>query len=555
MAVISPGCMAVGSADLVAYVAQNYERPEVQRAPADPLSLSFIGAVPTRGAMTSAQPIGQVTRSVEGAMSIGYKADLYGRVHVIPQRVDVGNLLSAQTYPVEVWNAHLEPKLLQEVQGLGQEGVVLVQPVDAPTTFGATESREYSVSVSVAGPPVVSATYVFVFELGESLGLEVSGRRVVVWPFVPQRRFREVLEWATTVAQARSKERRSGARAVPRQIVNFTYQLDEQQFSRAKAIATGWAHRTFGMPVWWDCTRVGGLAAGAPYIDVDTSNADYRSNDVVLVWEDDEAFEAAETLTVEAGRINLKLPLTRDYSNAYVMPLRFGRVLRGMDFRRRATPIVESGVEFTVVDTLDRSATDLPQYRGKDVLTDRTVLVGDVTERIERAVTLLDNGSGVIVADPETTYPTQRSVVGWSADDRAAAWRLRCLLHARKGRLKSFWLPSWNVDLVLTKVVSAAAQGLTVRNVGYHLYYGVTDIMIRTTSGQTFFRRVLGGSLTDQGENSLSIDAALGVELQPSDVEFICFMRLVRFDSDRVELTHKDAGVVETSVPVMEVPE
>lgn len=552
---IAPSPSAVPSSDVPSYVAQNLERPERLASPGDDPGLVYGLGATAYGALTATQPVEEVSNEVSGAVAIGYAADVYHRVHVIPQRVDVGNLLSAQTYPVEVWNAHLEPKLLQEVQGLGQEGVVLVQPVEAPTTFGALESRGYSVSVSVSGPPVVSATYVFVFELGESLDLDVTGRRVVVWPFVPQRRFREVLEWATTVAQARSKERRSGARAVPRQIVNFTYQLDEQQFSRAKAIATGWAHRTFGMPVWWDCARVGGLAAGAAYIDVDTSHADYRSNDVVLVWDDDEAFEAAETLAVEAGRINLKLPLTRDYSNAYVMPLRFGRVLRGMDFRRRATPIVESGVEFTVVDTLDRSATDLPQYRGKDVLTDRTVLVGDVTERIERAVTLLDNGSGVIVADPETTYPTQRSVVGWSADDRAAAWRLRRLLHARKGRLKSFWLPSWNADLVLTKVVSAAAQGLTVRNVGYHLYYGVTDIMIRTTSGQTFFRRVLGGSLTDQGENSLSIDAALGVELQPSDVEFICFMRLVRFDSDRVELTHKDAGVVETSVPVMEVPE
>lgn len=552
---IAPSPQVVPASDDLTYVAQNLERPERLASPGDDPGLLYGLGLASAGVMSGAQPVTEVANAVFGAVAIGYAADVYHRVHVIPQRVDVGNLLSAQTYPVEVWNAHLESRLLQEVQGAGQEGIELVQPLEAPTTFAALEARSYSVSVSVAGPPVVSATYTFVFELGESLDLDVTGRRVVVWPFVPQRRFREVLEWATTVAQARATERRSGARPVPRQLVNFTYQLDPQQFSRAKAIATGWAHRTFGMPVWWDCLRIGAIAAGAGYIDVDTSNADYRSNDVVLVWDSDESFEAAETLTVEAGRINLKLPLTRDYSNAYVMPLRFSRALRGVDFRRRATDIVESGVEFTVVDTLDRSASDLPQYRGRDVLTDRTVLVSDVSERIERETTVLDNGSGVIVADPETTYPTQRSVVGWSVDDRASAWRLRRLLHARKGRLKSFWLPSWNVDLVLTRVVTAAALGLTVRNVGYHLYYGVTDIMIQTTSGQTFFRRVLGGSLTEEGENSLSIDAALGTELQPSDVEFICFMKLVRFDSDRVELSHKDAGVVETSVPVKEVPE
>lgn len=555
MPFISTSPSAVPGEAVAEYIPALRDRPELQLAPGDDPALTFSGSTYGSGSSTNTQPISENPVTKGGALSINLFADIYNRVHVTPRRVDVGNLLSAQTYPVEVWNAHLVPRLLEEVQGLGQEGVVLTQPQDAPTTFGATESREYSVSVSVAGPPVVSADYLFVFELGEELSLSVSGRRVVVWPFVPQRRFREVLEWATTVAQARAKERRSGSRSAPRQIVNYSMQLDEQQFSRAKAMANGWVHRTFGVPIWWDANRVGPLTAEATSIDTDTTSADYRSFDVALVWQDDLHFEAVETLVVEPGRINLKLPLTQNYENAYVMPLRFGRTLQGIDFRRGASLIIQSGVEFTIVDTLDRSATDLPQYRGKDVLTDRTVLISEANERISRPATLLDNGSGVIVLDPETTYSKQTATVGWSVDDRVSAWRLRKLLHARKGKLKSFWMPSWNRDLVLTQIVSPEAQGLTVRNVGYHLYYGVTDIMIRTVSGQTFFRRVLSGSVTEAGENSLSIDSALGVELLPGDVEFICFMKLVRLDSDRIELTHKDAGVIEVSVPVVEVPE
>ena len=58
-----------------------------------------------------------------------------------------------------------------------------------------------------ASAPVIDGEYEFHFP-GETPALHIAGRRVVVWPFVPQTKFREQLQWLTDVMQAYSAEQR-----------------------------------------------------------------------------------------------------------------------------------------------------------------------------------------------------------------------------------------------------------------------------------------------------------------------------------------------------------
>ena len=481
--------------------------------------------------------------------------DYYFRVHVQPGVIALGNLLSSQIRTVEVWSAHLSPKLLSSIGQVGTDGITFTQPVVPPTYFAALESRTYTINISTNGPPIVDAVYSFHFP-SETPTLSVTGRRVVVWPFMPQTKHKEMLEWQTDIIPSFNNEQRLALRPAPRQSFSHEFQLDTYQFSRAKAIATQWAHRVYGIPVWSELTRLGPLSAGATEVLVDTTVADYRQDDIIIIWESDTNNVAVEIGAVLADRVQLKLPLEKSYQNAYVAPLRFARTFDGMQFRRSNHDFTIASATFQVTQNKDLgAAVGYPQYRGKDVLIDPTILVSDLNERISRATDEFDNGSGPIVVDIKNNWVNSAKAITFDVLTRAERWAARQWIHSRRGRQKGFWLPTWNPDLILLEDVGPTGAALTVRPIGYPLYYGVKDIMVQLKNGTRIFSRVLSGAVDPNENEVLALEAAVGTGFTVAEVDFICFMSHVRFNSDRVEIRHDYAGRAVTTIPVVETPE
>uniref|UniRef100_A0AAU8GRU9 Tail assembly protein n=1 Tax=Pseudomonas phage PAKlein3 TaxID=3230132 RepID=A0AAU8GRU9_9VIRU len=505
--------------------------------------------------VSSNLPISELGDTAESWRMPSFLDDYYYRVHVLPGIIELGNLLSAQERRVEVWSAYFEPQLLSSLGSEGTDGITLGQPAVPPTYFAALESRTYSLNISTNGAPVINAKYTFNFP-DDQPTLRVTGRRVVVWPFMPQIKHREALEWLTDVIPSFNNEQRLALRAAPRQAFTHEFQLDTYQFSRAKAIATQWAHRVYGIPVWAELTRVGPLAQGITEIQVDTTVADYRSDDIIIIWQDDVKNSAVEIGAVLPDRVQLKLPLDRSFLDAYVAPLRFARTPSGVQFRRSNRDITIASTEFLVTANKDLGGSiGLPQYRGKDVLTDRTVLVGDLNERISRSIDQMDNGSGPVSVDIKNSWVDSAKSITFDLLDRQERWRARRWLHSLRGKQKAFWLPTWNPDLILLEDVGSAGTTLTVSPVGYPLYYGVKDIMIQLKNGTQIFSRVLGGATDPNGNEILSLDGPVGVDFTVQEVEFICFLSHVRLNSDRIDIRHDYAGRAVTSIPVVETPE
>lgn len=505
--------------------------------------------------VTDNQPPEEPEEVVEGFHAAGFLADYYYRIHIIPGFISLGNLLSSQSRNVEVWNSYLSNKLLSSIGQTGTDGITLSQPFPPPTTFAALESRTYQLNVSTNGSPVIDATYTFNFP-GDAPTLRVTGRRVVVWPWMPQINHDESMEWKTDILQTFNNEQRLALREAPRQDFTFTFQLNNEQFSKAKAIATQWAQRVYGIPVWSELTRLGSLSLGAEEIFFDTSNADYRDNDIVIVWESDTKFVAVEILEVLSDRVNLKLPLEDNYSDAYIAPLRFARTYQGMNFKRSPHDIIIASSTFTVTQNKDLGASvGYIQYRSRDVLLEPLLALSDISEKISRSLDLFDNGSGVVSVDINNRYVRSTKSIVFDTLDRAERWKARKWIHSRRGKQKSFWVPSWNHDLILLEDAGSTATSITVRSIAYSLYYEVTDIMIRRKNGTQVFARVLGASTDVSGNELLNLESQLGESVSVVDVDFISFMSLVRFDSDSIRLKHSYAGRATSSIPVVEVPE
>ncbi|QIQ65265.1 virion structural protein [Pseudomonas phage Epa19] len=509
----------------------------------------------SRGVVTSNLPIGEVENRVAAQRRPTFLDDFYNRIHIQPSRLELGNLLSTQVRQVEVWSAYLEPQLLNAVTQVGTDGIQLTQPQAAPTYFAALETRVYVLNISTNGSPVIDATYTFDFQ-GENPTLRITGRRVVVWPFMPQTKHREGLEWKTDIIPSFKNEQRLALRAAPRQTFSFDFQLDNHQFSRAKAIATQWAHRVYGIPVWSELTRLGALPMGTSELQLDTTQADYRADDLVILWESDSKWVAVETTTVTPTSVALKLPLESSFMNAYVAPLRFARTPGGMEFRRSSNDIATAKATFLVTVNKDLGGSgSWPTYRGKDVMLERPVLVGDLTERLVRSTDEFDNGSGPVIVDIQNDWVTSTKMVTFDTLTRADRWAVRRWIHSRRGRQKAFWLPSWNPDLIMVENQGAQSTALTVRPISYPLYYGIKDIMVQLNDGRRFFRRVLNASVDPQGNEILNLDESFGTAFTIGEVAFICFMSHVRFNADKIDVSHASAGRATISIPVTETPE
>ncbi|MCD8533938.1 MAG: DUF1549 domain-containing protein, partial [Verrucomicrobia bacterium] len=104
---------------------------------------------------------------------------------------------------------------------------------------------------------------------------------------------------------------------------------------------------------------------------------------------------ALEITTVTPTGVNLKLPLETNWPKCYAAPLRFARTFSGIDYKRSSNRyIIASGV-FEVTQNKDLGDEGAyPVYRGKPVLTDRSAVVSDLSERIARTIDIFDNGSG-----------------------------------------------------------------------------------------------------------------------------------------------------------------
>jgi len=482
--------------------------------------------------------------------------DYYFRVHVKPGVIALGNLLSAQVRTVEVWSAYLGPKLLSSIAQSGTEGITFTQPVAPPTYFAALESRTYTVSISTNGPPIVDAIYSFHFP-SETPTLSITGRRVVLWPFVPDTGYDETMEWKTDLLDSFNNEQRLALREAPRQTFSHEFLLDEQQFSRAKAIGTQWAHNVYGIAVWDEVTPLlNGLTAGSSFIAFDTANADYRDDDLIMLWASDTNLAALEITTVTPTGVNLKLPLDKNWPKCYIAPLRFARTLSGVEYSRAANKYITAKAQFLVTQNKDLGDNgSFPTYRGKPVMTDRSAVVGDLSEKIVRTIDMFDNGSGPIQIDIASNWVRFMQTISFIKNNKADVWKLRKWIHARRGKQRAFWLPSWNRDLVILQNVASTASSITVSPIGYPLYYTVKDIMIQLLNGTRIFARVTSGSTDNDGNEALSLSAQIGTTFATTDIDFVCFMSHVRFDTDLVTFNHRDVGQVSTSIALAETPE
>ncbi|AQZ95566.1 hypothetical protein ACFSB1_01070 [Halopseudomonas phragmitis] len=477
-----------------------------------------------------------------------FSDDYYHRIHINPRSLDLGNVVSAQTTPVWVWNAYLIPQTLNSITGLDEGIEVSGQPAP-PLLYAALQEREYQVSVTPDGQPVLDTVLSWVFGNGEQPGLRITANRIIAWSFAPDwgEGIRERFEWLTDVMTSETyAQQRRALRTAPRRELGAPMYVEGRERQMLDLALFGWGSRVWALPIWPDIQLLEqSVPVDSLRINCETEYLDFRAGGLAMLrGESAFQFEVVEVESVDSAGLDLKRGTQQAWpAGSRLYPARPAQLTRQPEVIRLTDTIDEAEVQFLILEPSDcDTLTDLTTYRGWPVLDVRPDESEDLTRQYERMLVTLDSRTALpLVSDiPGRAMP----VTGWRWIDmgRAARHWYRCLLYTLRGQQAAVWVPTHADDLTLVDTVSDAATTIDVLNVGYARFgqarAGRRDIRIELVTGQVLYRRITGASEITADIERLAIDVALGVAVEPADIARICWMALSCGASDSAEIDH-----------------
>ena len=545
--------------------AQAASLPWMADSPCPPAPGSFwpgrlAGASSQRGALANQLPISEITTPSAGVIVRQFERDWYHRVHLLPGRMALGNLLSTQIRQVEVWNAHFATKTLSAIIGQNNGGLTLTAPVNPPTTYGMLESRLHNLSIGLDGPPVIEASFIFQFP-GEAPTLSVTGRRVVVFGIAPDWSdgWLERLMWATDVLTARDgTEQRIRLRSQPRRSLEFSLLAAGDEAALLDVLLSAWQARVYALPVWTDKSRLSSrVNAGSTVIPVATTHLEYAADGLLVIGTDSRNTEAAEILSVASNTVTLKQPLLQTWpAGAFVVPAQTARLRMKQGVSRITESIARSRLVFDLVE----SSVIAPQeatmrFKSAPVWLQRPNRLRDVDTEYQRLAEVLDFETGITAVDDSAACPFIRRSFDYLCQNRGEIAALRGWLAARQGRFCTFWHPTWESSLVPTRKLLAGQTAMTVASRGYALYFnslpGRRDIACLHKNGQWYLRTILGFGPGSSGEEEvMTLDQPFSFDALPEDWLALYFLEKTRLDADQIELHWLTDSLVEVSLPM-----
>jgi len=250
---------------------------------------------------------------------------------------------------------------------------------------------------------------------------------------------------------------------------------------------------------------------------------------------------------VEPARLVLVTPLGPVSAQPIIAPVRRAIMTAPLSVSRRRQSDGILSATFTLLDGADLVASVGPQYLGHDVLLDPSLLRQPLQSTLLRAVEYVDNGFGPIAVESARDLVQRGETISLHDYGPAARWARRRWLWSRRGRQRSFWLPTWGWEFKMRAAMTSGGTLLRVAPFADLTGYVGRHIMLDLPSGPLW--REITGAVADGADHRLSI-AAPGVPVPIATP--VHWLSHVRLDADRVEIGH-NATASATSFTVVEV--
>lgn len=504
-------------------------------------------------------PIHANGRSIQGVNLKSYFDDFYNRIHIAPSKLALGNIASEQSQLVNVWNAYLVPKVLEDIENI-PDGIELSGQQSTPLIFKGLQELSWEINILVDGPATIDNILNWQFT-SDQVKLHITGTRIIPfgWLIDWSRPVNESLQWLTDILQGSTgHEQRRSLRIAPK--IKFEADLlitdsERQYFDLAMV---GWSARTFAVPVWnqqqWLNTA---HVAGGLVIYCDTTHRNFRANRLAIL-RGQNAFdnETVEIESILVDRLILKRPLIKSWAKGTCLSPAMTAQLESLpQLIKRTDRMIRTHVIFSVTEAVDHpSVVPNQTYRSYPLIAEKPNEKEDLTHSHERILNLIENKTGFSLRTDTAKASFQVYQYSWMTSGREQQANLRGLFYALKGSQKAIWLPTFSDDLTLKNLIIANTQTMDVQWCGYSRFaknqLGRQDIQIILKDGTTYYRRITLSNEIDTTTERLGLDQIITRQINPNDIFRISFLTLCRLSNDTVSFEHLNDsdGIAKCSV-------
>jgi len=510
-------------------------------------------------------------KSPKDGMGIGF--DYWEQILVNPNVVDLGNVVSDTIFNVTVLNTYRrDNKTITAIDNNAGAGIT-VEGATPPANLQPLQDRVYAVTVGTTGPPNISGSIDFVTTDG-TLTVTVSGTRIIIFPYPPQREIVERLEWLTDVLRkADGSEQRFSLRTDPRQKVNYEILLDNgiDDINNVRNLLFDWTTRVFGVPLWWDEQA---LRADVVINDLTVfirdnglRYSDFRVGGLAMVYQefDDGTFQTdvLEIASIQtelaspeatASSITFATPILNNYDGnvATIVPVLPGILVdNAKQSTTRNSDLVSYKLNFEMLDNLNSYSgvdvawyAELPDFDGKNalVIEDKNMIENELSEIISQVRQRIDFGIGRVTQLTQETKGRRSAPFQWKVEDDSFAWQLRALLAHLRGKWQAVWLPTWRNDFIVNTNIGNGSINIDVDNHGFARYVGATQkwagLRLEKTDGSLSYHRITNSAEIDATTERLTIEPATSFAATVAEVSRVDLMVLSRQNTDSITIVH-----------------
>ncbi|WP_228199179.1 hypothetical protein [Acinetobacter cumulans] len=330
-----------------------------------------------------------------------------------------------------------------------------------------------------------------------------------------------------------------------RQTLNFDSVAVQKEVASVFNSQWGGIRHNWAVPLFHELQLVGDVSAD--FVMCRTDIFSFYDGCLALLKNDTEQV-LVEVEAAENDRLLLNDVV--NISNAELYPVRVC-FISGDISKKINNFIARSSISFVVIDEPEIQESVPAQFLANDIYWFQLLLSsGSLEVTLSQQQNMINNEVGVIFQNSDwdfARYSKQYRAVIHSAEDLYA---YRQFLFRRKGKYRPFWLPTYESNM-RCKSTGFISSVMLIESDQYK-QLGDARKHIAVRSNQTWSAHTITASALVSG-STVQVTVSPALNKNASSIERISYLGLHRLDADSIDIHYQGAGIVEVSVPILEI--
>ncbi|KGH48994.1 hypothetical protein GS19_15570 [Acinetobacter idrijaensis] len=330
-----------------------------------------------------------------------------------------------------------------------------------------------------------------------------------------------------------------------RQTLGFSSIVLKKEIARNFNVQWVGIRKNWAVPLFQESQFVGDLSAD--FVMCRTDIFSFYDGCLALLKNNSEQV-LVEVETVEVDR--LVLTDVANISNAKLYPVRVC-FISGDISRQISSLHTQSSITFIVIDEPEVAESAPEQFLGNDLHKLCLMLDGSSLEAtISQQQSVINNEVGVIYQGTDWDFARYSKQYRTILRGPEQLYAYRQFLFRRRGKYRPFWLPTYEANM-RCKSTGFISSVLLIESDQYKQLADQRKHIAIKSNGVWTAHTITASALVSGSTVQVTVSPALNKSAD--SIELISYLGLHRLDADSVDLNYQGAGIVEVTVPILEI--